>query len=100
MQDDKLLVCYEKVASDGDILLSKGKVIDDNLVSINDLLTKKWDKWQGEDSDAFILSLQDFIKKIKAYSDTVQEVGGYLQAEAQKYNKALATCVKELDQNG
>ena len=100
MQNDKLFVYYEKIASDGDLLQSKAKVIDDNLVSINELLAKKWDKWQGEDSDAFVLSLQDIMKKVKAYSDAVSEVGGYLEGEAQKYSTALSSCVKELDQNG
>ena len=99
MQDDSLLVNYDKLNSDGDLLIKKSQVIIENIESINKLVSQKWDSWKGSDSEAYVNGLKDLIKKINSYAQEVEKEGTYMQTMASKYSKAITNCAKELDAN-
>ncbi len=99
MQDDNLLVNYDKLNSDGELLIKKSQVISENIESINKLISQKWDSWKGPDSEAYVNGLKDLIKKINGYAQEVEKEGTYMQTMASKYSNALTNCAKELDAN-
>ena len=97
MDERDLLAKYKKMYQDGTTLTSSSSSITTNIADIEDLLSKDWNSWLGEDSDAYVASLKKNLDVLKKYASEIQHIGSYLQGLSVDYETALSNRIEELN---
>ena len=99
MSDTSLYVDITELGNDGDLLVDKSTSINENIDSINSLISREWNSWLGTDSDEYVNSLKKFIQLLSQYSSELNKLGVFMKNVSNDYLTSINTCIKELNSN-
>ncbi|MBR6133231.1 MAG: hypothetical protein IKQ29_00780 [Bacilli bacterium] len=99
MSDTNLYVNITELGNDGDLLVDKSTSINENIDSINSLISREWNSWLGTDSDEYVNSLKKFIQLLSQYSSELNKLGIFMKNVSNDYLTSVNTCIKELNSN-
>jgi hypothetical protein len=99
MEDLNIYVEYDKLSSDGDVLVNQASIVETNVANISDLISKNWDTWLGTDSASYVQSLSSFLNKLSQFSGEISKIGSHMKDVGSDYSTAVSSCIKELDSN-
>ena len=99
MSDTNLYVNITELGNDGDLLVDKSVSINENIDSINSLISREWNSWLGTDSDEYVNSLKKFIQLLSQYSSELNKLGIFMKNVSNDYLTSVNTCIKELNSN-
>lgn len=97
--DDSLYIDYNDYHNNGKTIVDKVSIINENIQYINDLISKNWESWLGEDSDTYVSSLKSFLKTLSNFSTEMNNVGNFMMELSTDYSEAVSNCVGELSEN-
>ena len=95
--EDSLYVDYGELNSNGKTISDKVSVINENIQSIDSLISKNWESWLGKDSDTYVASLKASLKVLSSYTKEMGNIGNFMIEISNDYNEAIENCVGELN---
>jgi hypothetical protein len=97
--EDNVFADYGELYDNGKTIEDKVSVINENIQSIKDMISKDWESWLGKDNDTYVASLKNFLITLSNYSTEMGNVGSFMTKISNDYNTAVDTCVGELNDN-
>ncbi len=97
--EDNVFADYGELYDNGKTIEDKVSIINENIQSIKDMISKDWESWLGKDNDTYVASLKNFLITLSNYSTEMSNVGSFMTKISNDYNTAVDTCVGELNDN-